>query len=566
MSSSCHLNVNGYAGILLASVLIATAHTTSGLGQEFSAPNPLQQASSRVQKLSGFTDQHLKKVQSLNRSATRNSTEANRTTGGLAGLRQFGSTQALENMMRLEGLESAVRPVQLNFLRDHQRELEGFTKTVRQLGTEMSGLSPLETKSRLDAIVVPGDLQQLLQLGSDGSTLPSPPHLLRPSVVGPMTLTPFVVGPGTAATVEYPSVAQIAYAWPGHGSSALCSGTLISSNAVLTAAHCFCEFAKVNTAAACASSTYMRGLESVRPTDERFISVFFHDKGAVAVQEIIIHPGYNFPKADLAIVRLAQDVPDIMPAPLNLGRPLRPGEFATIVGFGMHNPMKPDGTPAPGPPVRGSEGIKLWATIRTAPCVGAQFNEAICWKYEERIADTLLGSTCHGDSGGPAFATIDGSVKLVGVTSGGPPTNECSPGAVSFDVDVQKHAAWITSVAGANSNPAFAANPSAFIANPANRAYGAPFHLFVTTPDESTGQFFVPTSVTSMKVSVNTTPTFAKLTLDVTAPGATLASCTKSSNDAFASCEVLSPASGNWRVRVGGSRPQESQVVATVNR
>jgi hypothetical protein len=546
----------------LLCVAFALCGVASGRSQE-KLPNPIDQAPVKLQKLSNFVDQHLKKVQSFNQSVSKKSDIG--ATGGLAGLRKFGSTQLLENMIRLEGLESAGRPRQFDFMRDHQQELQTFAASVRQISKDISGLSPLDATKRLDAVIVPGDLQLVLQLGSDGSTLPAPPHLQRPSVLGPMTLTPFVVGPGIAATVDYPAVAEIAYAWPGHGSSALCTGTLISANAVLTAAHCFCEFAQVRTAAACSLATYLRGLESVRPTDQRFISVFFHDRGAVPVKEIIISPNYNFPKADLAIVRLDQDIQDIMPAPLNVGKSLKPGEFATIVGFGAHNPLKADGTPMPGPPVRASEGLKLWATIKTAPCKGAQFGESVCWTYQQRIADQLLGSTCHGDSGGPTFATIDGVVKLVGVTSGGP--DDCSAGAdQSFDVDVQKHAPWITSVAGDNVNPAFAANPGAFIANPSNRAYGAPYHLFINRPDQSTGQFFVPASMAALKVSVNTTPTFSTLSLEVTAPDGGQPACTASGNDAFASCEIATPKSGNWSVRVQGSSPQESQVVATVRR
>jgi hypothetical protein len=131
---------------------------------------------------------------------------------------------------------------------------------------------------------------------------------------------------------------------------------------------------------------------------------------------------------------------------------------------------------------------------------------------------------------------------------------------------VQKNTAWITSVAGPNSNPAFAANPAAFVSNPAVRAYGAPYHLFVNRPDQSTGNFFVPASIASMKISVNTTPTFAALTIEVVSPIGGATACTATSSDAFATCEVVLPASGTWQVRITGSSPQESQVVATVTR
>jgi hypothetical protein len=154
-------------------------------------------------------------------------------------------------------------------------------------------------------------------------------------------------------------------------------------------------------------------------------------------------------------------------------------------------------------------------------------------------------------------------VRLVGVTSGGP--DDCRAGAEqSYDVDVFRNIDWITAAAGSNENPAFAANPNAFVSNPAGRAYGAPYHLFISRPDQSTGHFFVPGSVASLSISVNTTPTFSSLTLEAIAPGSENAACTTSGSDAFATCAVTSPQSGTWKVRVTGASPQESQVVAAV--
>ena len=212
--------------------------------------------------------------------------------------------------------------------------------------------------------------------------------------------------------------------------------------------------------------------------------------------------------------------------------------------------------PHQAPPFELPKGIKLWATIKTAACKGAQLSEHICWSYQQRNEDKILGSTCHGDSGGPAFVTIDGGWKLVGVTSGGP--DDCHAGAdQSYDVDVFKNITWIMSVAGPNKNPAFAANPNAFISNPANRAYGSPYHLFINRPDQSTGRFFVPNSVASMRISVNTTPTFSSLMLEAIGPNSGNATCTASGNDAFATCTIQSPQSGTWSVRITGASPQE---------
>ena len=539
--------------------------------EELKAPDPFNKAARRLKDLSSFVDTHLETVKTVNKAASA------KIAGGkdrpmdvsafsqIAGKGTIANIRTIENTLRFQQLDSAPNIRKLDFLLDHQTQLQDFSNRLHQAQSDLQTLSPVEAKQRFDAIIVPTEMQEILQLGTDGRSLPPPPHLQGLGTLKPTTLAPYVVGPGSATTVDYPSVVEIAYAWEGYGASALCTGTLISSTAVLTAAHCFCEQVEKKSAQDCLSATYKRGEEDIRPDDKRFISVFFHDRGAVAVDQIIINPDYAFPKKDIAIVKLAQEVTDVMPAPLNTVRALKAGEFATIVGFGVHSPLKANGAPRPGPPVDNSEGIKLWATIQAAACKDPSFNEDFCWDYKPRNEDKIIGSTCHGDSGGPAFATINGAVKLVGVTSGG--SDHCRAGKEpSYDVEVFKNITWISSVAGSNTNAAFAANPNAFFKNLGVRAYGAPYHLFINTPDHSSNTFTITSSSGSLAVNVNTTPTFASLTLELTPPNALSPICTKTVADAFVTCNVPSPPTGVWTVRVTGASPQESQVVAAVSR
>ncbi|MGR4928243.1 S1 family peptidase [Bradyrhizobium sp. CAR08] len=564
-----------FVGALRAAAFFAACLTAFyanfSSADELKAPDPFKAASTRLKDLSSFVDNHLQTVETLNKAAStkiaggKNQTMDVSSFSQIAGKGTGANIRAIENTLRFQQLDSAPDIRKLDYLQGHQTQLQDFSSKLHQAQIDLQTLAAPDAKQRFDAIIVPTDMQEILQLGTDGRSLPLPPHLQGLGGLKPSTLTPYVVGPGSAATVDYPSVVEIAYAWDGYGSSALCTGTLISSTAVLTAAHCFCEQVEKKTAKDCLSATHKRGQEDVKIDDKRFVSVFFHDRGVVSVDQIIINPDYAFPKKDLAILKLSKEITDVMPAPLNTVRPIKPGEFATIVGFGVHSPLKANGVPQPGPPVDGSEGIKLWATIQASACKDASFSEDFCWSYKLRNENKILGSTCHGDSGGPAFATIDGTLKLVGVTSGGPDDCRTGKGGPTYDVEVFKNIPWITSVAGSNANAAFAANPNAFFKNPSARAYGAPYHLFINTPDHSSGTFAIVNASGFLTVSVNTTPTFATLMLELTAPGATSPACTSSVADAFATCTVQSPAVGTWSVRVTGASPQESQVVAAVS-
>ena len=57
---------------------------------------------------------------------------------------------------------------------------------------------------------------------------------------------------------------------------------------------------------------------------------------------------------------------------------------------------------------------------------------------------TLEGTTVPGDSGGPAFAKIQGQWKVIGITSSG--STDSNYGDVGIFTRVSSHTAWIESV------------------------------------------------------------------------------------------------------------------------
>ena len=211
-------------------------------------------------------------------------------------------------------------------------------------------------------------------------------------------------------TGAYPAVGGIIIVLPD--AVALCSGTLVAPDVVLTAAHCV----------------------DGEPT--RIVAAFFpdgateedHDAAAFA-----INPDYNpgrLAVADIALIRLASPVPDVAPMPLPSAAP-RPRRAGVIVGFGRDQ--------------SGMVGVKEMATVHLQRCPAVfpaaglargQLRSSLCWRPHHRGQDT-----CEGDSGGPLV--VDGAVA--GVTSGGYP--QC-PGRLSWDTNVALYRPWIESLLG----------------------------------------------------------------------------------------------------------------------
>ena len=187
------------------------------------------------------------------------------------------------------------------------------------------------------------------------------------------------------------------------GSSALCSGSLLSRTAVLTASHCVTK-------------------------DSRMMSVIANGK-KYRVKRVRIHPDartdhrtgiiYN----DVAILHLEKAVTASI-LPLLVSAPARPGDSVTIVGYGRD--------------ASGNAGILQQATTF--------IDNVDSYFILSNFTNPTQGDSCSGDSGGPmilSYLTKEGLIRygIIGVVSVGTDA-DCSPSSSdqSLYINVQGRA------------------------------------------------------------------------------------------------------------------------------
>jgi len=229
-----------------------------------------------------------------------------------------------------------------------------------------------------------------------------------------------IVNGTNVAASQFPTVGQL-----GDAGFNFCTATLIAPKYVLSAAHCV---------------TDDRGRPNLTATDARF------RLGGVEyrVAQIIVHPTYNGQIdtegiVDLSILVLDQAVPNVTPTLLYRQAPTT-GTTLTLAGYGVtgtgdtgvtdNSPTPRDGT----------------IDFGTTP-IDQVTNTFVKWVFDNTPAPNTESNTAPGDSGGPAFITVNGQLLLAGVTSGGSNAN-AGYGDHSFDTRVDIAAAWIDSIAG----------------------------------------------------------------------------------------------------------------------
>jgi hypothetical protein len=230
---------------------------------------------------------------------------------------------------------------------------------------------------------------------------------------------PFVVGPNTqpADNAKFGFVVAISYQL-ANGKGFLCTGTLLTSQIVLTAGHCGCGV----------PDSY--GIDFNQDTRADDLDRIHNVEGAPILfdQRVCVDQrlgGGN----DLALIRLAAKAPKSADLPAPPGFPgemviqqratLTKGMPLTAVGYGFTS--------------AGTLGVRNLAPI---PIFSFDCEERalgrFCAPFAEMILAEALGprardDTCGGDSGGPVFRLVDGVPRIVGVTSRAAPGIQDDP-------------------------------------------------------------------------------------------------------------------------------------------
>jgi secreted trypsin-like serine protease len=208
-----------------------------------------------------------------------------------------------------------------------------------------------------------------------------------------------IIGGNAATPGQFRTVVAIIIDLGVNGQS-LCTGTLIAPDVVLTAAHCL--------------QPQLLGLSSqAQVTANTFVvfdstNLFTADGFAVGALDTIPQPGFNVNNLgdnDSGVIVLDSVITDRNPTPIdNRTNPNLNGVSVTKVGYGISQVGDPN-----------SIGIEFFASKTGINCsgLGLPNSRLICYNQQN------LRGTCSGDSGGPAFQTINGVRRVVGITSFG---------------------------------------------------------------------------------------------------------------------------------------------------
>ena len=216
---------------------------------------------------------------------------------------------------------------------------------------------------------------------------------------------------------------------------AICSGSLIAPNLVLTAHHCVADISSTACSSSSFGTTYSAASFAVTTSYNAAAAKFAANSFPTAstngptwysVSRVAV-PGNNVCGMDMAVLQLAGSITGTCPLVPRIDAPVTMGEAYRAVGFGI---TTPSGQTA------GTRYQVSGLSVLCAGNCGAGFSASGEWEG----GTTAQKGTCEGDSGGPS---LDSNNQVLGTVSRGP------QGACNDTIyeSVAAQATWIKSQA-----------------------------------------------------------------------------------------------------------------------
>jgi secreted trypsin-like serine protease len=176
----------------------------------------------------------------------------------------------------------------------------------------------------------------------------------------------------------------------------ICTGSIIAQDIVVTAAHC--------TAAQAENLRIVFSRQM--PSDLTTVTDTVHD-----IYGFVANPGWQGEQStgpdqhDIAVIRFKGNLPSgySVATLLSKSTALTKGETVTLAGYGITDAASQAGA-----------GLLRKVDVQVLKKLG---------ETEEVLDQSEGAGACHGDSGGPAFVTVNGKLLLWGVTNRGYPDN-----------------------------------------------------------------------------------------------------------------------------------------------